>query len=69
MNYLNIVLSYEDISEAFLKYYWVQECKYKIKQDFKQNSQPVVITIIQKYCTKDYISDSYDKYFKDRQSI
>ena len=65
----NIVISYENISEAFLKYYWVQECKYKIKQDFKQNSQPVVITIIQKYCGKDYIPNSYDKYFKNKQLI
>lgn len=22
---------YDEISEAFLKYYWFQECKYKIK--------------------------------------
>ncbi len=65
----NITILYEDISEAFLKYYWVQECKYKLKQDFKQNSQPVVITIIQKYCGKEYISDSYDKYFKDKKSV
>lgn len=65
----NILISYENISEAFLKYYWVQECKYKIKQDFKLNSQPVVITIIQKHCTKDYISTSYDKYFKNRQQM
>lgn len=55
---------YREISEAFLKYYWFQECKYKIKQDFKQSSQPVVITIIQNFCGTEYIPDSYDKYFK-----
>ena len=65
----DIIISYEDIAESFLQYYWVQECKYKIKQDFKQNSQPMVITIIQKYCGKDYISQSYDKYFKNKQDI
>jgi len=64
-----IPIPYKDISEAFLKYYWIQECKYKIKQDFKQNSQPVVITIIQKYCGRDYISDNYDKYFKSRETM
>jgi len=64
-----IIISYTDISESFLKYYWVQECKYKIKQDFKQNSQPIIISIIQKYCGKDYISDSYDIYFKNKQQI
>lgn len=55
---------YDEISEAFLKYYWFQECKYKIKQDFKQSSQPVVVTIIQSFCGTDYIPDSYDNYFK-----
>ena len=49
---------YDEISEAFLKYYWFQECKYKIKQDFKQSSQPIVITIIQNFCGTDYIPDS-----------
>ena len=60
-------ISYNKISESFLKYYWIQECKFKIKQDFKQNSQPVIISIIQKYCEEDYISDSFDKYFKNKQ--
>lgn len=55
---------YDEISEAFLKYYWFQECKYKIKQDFKQSSQPVVVTIIQSFWGTDYIPDSYDNYFK-----
>jgi 5-methylcytosine-specific restriction endonuclease McrA len=58
---------YDEISEAFLKYYWFQECKYKIKQDFKQSSQPVVITIIQNFCGTDYIPDSYENYFKKNQ--
>jgi len=68
-NEQDILISYQDISEAFLKYYWIQECKYKIKQDFKKNSQPVVITIIQKYCGQDYIPTSYEKYFKNRKEI
>jgi len=68
-NMQDIFIPYEDISEAFLKYYWVQECKYKIKQDFKQNSQPVIITIIQRYCGKDYIPDNYNKYFKNRKAM
>lgn len=29
----NLEINYYDISSAFLKYYWTQECKYKIKQD------------------------------------
>jgi 5-methylcytosine-specific restriction endonuclease McrA len=30
---------------------------------------PVVIRIIQKYCGTEYISDSYEKYFKDKQEL
>lgn len=57
-------ISYKEIAEAFLKYYWYQECKYKIKQDFKQNSQPMIISIIQTYCGKEYIPYSFQTYFK-----
>lgn len=60
-------ISYVDIAEAYLKYYWFQECKYKIKQDFKQSTQPILISIIQKYCGTEYIPDSYKKYFKKNQ--
>ena len=67
----NIEISYQTIAEAFLKYYWYQECKYKIKQDFKKQTKPVVIGIIQKYCGTDYIPLSYEKYFKknDKSTI
>jgi len=64
-----IILSYSEISEAFLKYYWIQECKYKIKQDFKTKSQPVVISIIQKACGVEYIPESYEKYFSKRLKL
>lgn len=62
-------ITYDEVAEAFLKYYWFQECKYKIKQDFKTSSQPLVISIIQKYCGKEYIPYSYEKYFKKNPSI
>lgn len=63
---VNVKISYNEIAESFLKYYWIQECKYKLKQDFKVDKQPVIITIIQKHCELDYISTSYEKYFKDK---
>lgn len=28
-------ITYSVIAENFLEYYWFQECKYKLKQDFK----------------------------------
>ena len=62
-------ISYNKIAIKFLEYYWFQECKYKFKQDFNKNKMPIVIRIIQKYCGTEYISDSYEKYFKTRKDI
>lgn len=62
-------VNYSEIAEKFLEYYWFQECKYKFKQDFNKNKMPIVIRIIQKYCGVEYISDSYETYFKTRQDI
>lgn len=62
-------ISYNDIAEKFLEYYWFQECKYKFKQDFKIERMPIVIRIIRKYCGEDYIPESYEKYFKNKQTL
>lgn len=62
-------ISYSMIAEKFLEYYWFQECKYKLKQDFKVERMPMVIRIIRKYCGEDYISDSYEKYFEKKQDL
>jgi len=48
-------ISYNEIAEKFLEYYWFQECKYKLKQDFKVERMPMVIRIIRKYCGVEYI--------------
>lgn len=60
---------YSEIAEKFLEYYWFQECKYKLKQDFKIERMPMIIRIIRKYCGEVYISESYEKYFKDKKNI
>lgn len=60
------IITYKEIAEIFLEYYWYQECKYKLKQDFKIQRTPVILSIIRKYCGTEYISDSYDKYFEKR---
>lgn len=59
-------IPYKDIAEKFLEYYWYQECKYKLKQDFKVKRTPVILSIIRKYCGTEYIPQSYEKYFKNR---
>ncbi len=65
----NKTITFRDIAASFLKYYWYQEFKYKLKQDFKKEKQPVVITILQKYCGNEYIHLSYEKYFEDKKDI
>ena len=62
-------ITYNEIATKFLEYYWFQECKYKFKQDFNKEKMPVVIRIIQKYCGTEYIADSYEQYFKNRQEL
>lgn len=39
-------ISYQQIAEAFLKYYWNQIIVYKIKQDFKDKKQPMIVKIL-----------------------
>jgi len=65
----NYKISYRQIAEKFLEYYWFQECKYKFKQDFNKDKMPVVIRLIQKYCGTEYIPDTYEKYFKNRKDV
>jgi len=62
-------ITYNEIATKFLEYYWFQECKYKFKQDFNKDKMPVVIRIIQKHCGIEYIADSYEKYFKNKQEL
>ena len=40
------VIPYEYLADKFLKYYWHQECKFRIKQDFMIKSTPKVIQAI-----------------------
>lgn len=62
-------ITYSVIAENFLEYYWFQECKYKLKQDFKIERMPMVIRIIRKYCGEEYIPENYEKYFNNKPDI
>ena len=55
------VVSYQEIANAFLKYYWHQECKYRIKQNHNDAKPPSVITTIRNVFGEDYIPDSFEK--------
>lgn len=65
----DIEINYSTIAEAFLKYYWFQECKYKFKQDSKTNDDPAVIKAIRKYCGTEYIHETYEKYFEENKHL
>lgn len=64
----NQVISYTKIAEKFLEYYWFQECKYKLKQDFKIERKPIILRIIHKHCGTEYIHESFEKYFETHES-
>ena len=42
----SLEIPYEQLSEKFLQYYWHQECRFKIKQDFHTKSTPKVVQVI-----------------------
>lgn len=62
-------ISYTEIATKFLEYYWFQECKYKFKQDFNTDKMPVVIRLIRQYCGTEYIPETYEKYFENRNDL
>ena len=40
-----IIIHYEEIADAFLRYYWHQEFRYRIKQNFYNERPPSVVKI------------------------
>lgn len=55
----NEIIPYAKIAKAFLKYYWHQECKYKIRQNHIPSKPPAVIKIIRKVFGTTYIPKSF----------
>ena len=45
-NNQSATVDYSDTAMEFLKYYWHQECKYRIRQNSDPNKLPYVISII-----------------------
>lgn len=59
-------VSYEDIADKFLKYYWHQECKYRIKQNYNDEKPPSVISIIRDVFGSEYIPAPFKDISKDK---
>ena len=54
-------VEYSEIAKFFLKFYWHQECKYRIKHNSNPKQIPHVITYIRKFFGTNYISKTLDK--------
>ena len=50
----NYDIPYEYLSNKFLEYYWYQECKFRMKQNFKVDKPPRVVTIIRNVFGKNF---------------
>lgn len=54
------VIEFQTLSKNFLRYYWHQILKYKIKQNFNSEKPPLIVKIIKDIFEKDY--DPKDTY-------
>ena len=59
------IVSFRDIAKKFLKYYWHQECKYRIKQNYDPKKIPSVVQVIRDVFKDDMIDGYIPAYFKD----
>ena len=48
-------IEFETIAKAFLRYYWHQICKYKIRQNYNTEKLPLIVQIIQNIFGREYI--------------
>ncbi len=65
-NKSKIAIKYNTIAKYFLKYYWHQECKYKIRQNPHLEKPPLIIQIIHKIFGKNYIPDIFKRMPQDK---
>ena len=54
------------IAKAFLKYYWHQICKYKIKQNYNTEKPPLIVKIIHGNFGRKYIPESFESMPKEK---
>ena len=58
-------VSFRDIAEKFLKYYWHQECKYRIRQNHDPNNHPSVVKVIREVFEEEMVDGYIPDYFKN----
>jgi len=56
-NNQNEVVDFQDIANKFLEYYWHQECKYRIRQNYNDEKPPSVIVVIREVFGEGYLPD------------
>ena len=54
-------VDFSTIAKYFLEYYWLQECKYKLRQAHQVSKKPEIIKIIQREFPKSYYPQSFQK--------
>lgn len=54
------VIEFGIIAKSFLKYYWHQICKYKIRQNFNMDKLPLIVQIIQDIFGNGYIPKPFE---------
>ncbi len=60
-NNVNTHVEFTTIAESFFKYYWLQECKSKLKQAPQVEKKPEIIKIIQKEFNKPHYPQTFEK--------
>lgn len=54
-------VEFSTIAKSFLKYYWHQICKYKIRQNYHIDKPPLIVQIVYDIFGKEYIPHSFKK--------
>jgi 5-methylcytosine-specific restriction endonuclease McrA len=58
------IVSFRDIAKKFLKYYWHQECKYRIKQNYDPKKIPSVVQVIRDEFKEEMVNGYIPDYFE-----
>jgi len=65
-NNQSIFVGYQQVANAFLTYFWHQECKYRIKQNYQDSKPPSVIRIIRSVFGTGHIHKSFKNMPKNK---
>lgn len=65
----NETIEFSTIAKDFLKYYWHQICKYKIRQNYNMEKLPLIVQIVQNIFGKEYIPESFQSMDKSKIAL